>query len=344
MSAGAARGRGNPRPPVRHLTLLSAPPGPHPFPPPPPQMKPSRRTLAIALVSSALLLAATAALYARINSGPRGAEGDEPARDSTPPEPSASDGFATDVAIPVEGAEVVRDTLVLAVSAAGQAEAWQKTVVVAQVAGRIASLPVRENDAVGSGRVLMALDAAEYGLAVQEAEANLAQAQAGFREATLLDEEMIPDANVRAARHAAIRATKGIDAAEVRLSRARLDLSRTRVGAPFAGRVASLKVVPGQWVRAGDELMTVVALDPIRVEVQVLESEIGFVAAGPRARVSFPAFPEPFTGTIQTINPVVESGTRTARVTVLVPNPQGRILPGMYARVQLEARRFADRT
>jgi membrane fusion protein, multidrug efflux system len=39
----------------------------------------------------------------------------------------------------------------------------------------------------------------------------------------------------------------------------------------------------------------------------------------------------------------VESGTRTARVTVLVPNPGGRILPGMYARVSLEARRYADR-
>ncbi|HYJ78027.1 MAG TPA: efflux RND transporter periplasmic adaptor subunit, partial [Longimicrobiaceae bacterium] len=306
-------------------------------------MKPSRRTLAITLAALALVLAASAAIYARIHATPAAGEG-AAAGDGARPETSASDGFSTDVAIPVEGAAVVRDTLVLAVSAAGQAEAWQKTVVVAQVAGRIATLPVRENDAVGPGRLLMALDAAEYGLAVQEAQANLAQAQAAFREATLLDEEMIPDARVREARHAAIRATRGVDGAEVRLSRARLDLSRTRVGAPFAGRVASLKVVPGQWVRAGDELMTVVALDPIRVEVQVLESEIGFLAAGRRARVSFAAFPELFTGTVQSINPVVESGTRTARVTVLVPNPQGRILPGMYARVSLEARRFAGRT
>jgi RND family efflux transporter MFP subunit len=89
--------------------------------------------------------------------------------------------------------------------------------------------------------------------------------------------------------------------------------------------------------------MTVVALDPIRVEVQVLESEVGFLSPGRRAKVSFAAFPEPFTGTVETINPVVESGTRTAKVTVVVPNPGGRILPGMYARVSLEARRFPDR-
>jgi membrane fusion protein (multidrug efflux system) len=78
--------------------------------------------------------------------------------------------------------------------------------------------------------------------------------------------------------------------------------------------------------------------------VQVLESEIAHLTLGRTADVSFAAFPdERFTGRIQTINPIVESGTRTARVTVLVPNPQGRILPGMYARVSLEARRYADR-
>lgn len=90
--------------------------------------------------------------------------------------------------------------------------------------------------------------------------------------------------------------------------------------------------------------MSIVALDPIRVEVQVLEGEVGYLSAGGGARVSFSAFPgEVFNGRIEMINPVVESGTRTARVTVLVPNPTGRILPGMYARVALDAREFPDR-
>jgi membrane fusion protein, multidrug efflux system len=88
----------------------------------------------------------------------------------------------------------------------------------------------------------------------------------------------------------------------------------------------------------------VLDLDPIKVEVQVLESEIGHLSPGRSAEVTFAAFAgERFTGRIETINPVVESGSRTARVTVLIPNPDGRILPGMYARVSLEARRFEDR-
>jgi RND family efflux transporter MFP subunit len=130
----------------------------------------------------------------------------------------------------------------------------------------------------------------------------------------------------------------------VAVREAELRLSRTHVRAPFAGRVASLRVVPGQTVRVGDELATVVDLDPIRVEVQVLESEVGLLTAGRRASAAFAAFPgEEFLGRVETINPLVDRETRTAKVTVILPNPQGRILPGMYARVALEARKFPDR-
>ena len=60
--------------------------------------------------------------------------------------------------------------------------------------------------------------------------------------------------------------------------------------------------------------------------------------------MTFAAFPdEIFTGRIYSVNPLVDRQTRTAKVTVVVPNPGGRILPGMYARVSLEARRFPDR-
>lgn len=302
----------------------------------------SLRRILIVSGALALILAVSAGVYGRIRATSHGTDGGDGETAGPRPRTSASGSFSTDVAIPVHGVAAVRDTLVVSVTAAGQAEGWKKTVIVAQVAGRIATLPVRENDPVGAGRLLAGLDAAEYGLAVEEAEAALRQAQAAYREATLLDDE-IRDPRVRADRAAFARSKTGVDAAEVRLRKAQLDLSRTRLSAPFGGRVASLKVVPGQWVRAGDELMTIVSLDPIRVEVQVLESEVGLLQAGRKARVSFAAFPQPFTGTVQTINPVVDGGTRTARVTVVVPNPEGRILPGMYARVSLEAQRFADR-
>src|SRR5690606_3771679 len=50
-----------------------------------------------------------------------------------------------------------------------------------------------------------------------------------------------------------------------------------------------------------------------------------------------------FTGRIETVNPVVDRQTRMAKVTVSVANPRGEILPGMWAQVALQARRFPDR-
>jgi len=121
-------------------------------------------------------------------------------------------------------------------------------------------------------------------------------------------------------------------------------MERTRVIAPFEGRIADLEVVVGQYVSAGTELMTVVDLDPIKVEVQVLEAQLGLISEGRRAEVAFAAFPgETFVGRIETMNPVVDPDSRTGRVTVVIPNPRNRIRPGMYAEVSLDAEALPDR-
>jgi multidrug resistance efflux pump len=80
---------------------------------------------------------------------------------------------------------------------------------------------------------------------------------------------------VRAERNKAARAKSGLEQAEVGVQKAQLELERALVLAPIAGPgVASVKVQAGQYVRTGDELMTIVDLSSIKVEVQVLESQI----------------------------------------------------------------------
>ena len=296
-----------------------------------------------AALAVAILVVSALAIGVVLRLGADDGSGDDTAGDAVGAVASGGAARATDVPIPVEGTEAILDTLVLAVKANGRAVPARTTTILAQVAGRVARVPVAESDRVGSGRLLAAIDPAEYQLAVDDAEAQVRRAEAEYRSITLFDER-IEDASVREERARVARARSGLDQAEVALRRAQLDLSRTSVVSPFAGRVADVQVVPGEFVRAGDPLLTVSDLDPIRVEAQVLETEVGYLQGGGAAEVTFAAWPaEPFLGAIRSINPLVEGETRVVRVTVEVPNPGGRILPGMFAEVSLDARRFADR-
>jgi HlyD family secretion protein len=305
-------------------------------------MSTARRLIVSSFVVT-IIAGALGAAWWRINST-GASDGESPEiDDGNRPEVSATGTFSTNVAIPVSGSEALRDTLVISVSAAAQAAAEREATLAARVSGRITNLYVYENQVVRAGAVLAVIDSTEYQLNVADAAARLAQAQATYRETTLFDDE-IEDPEVRAERDRVARAKSGLDQAQVALEMRQLELARTKIRAPFGGRVASIEIVEGQEANVGDRIMSVIDLSPIKVEVQVLESEVGYLAPGRDATILFSAFPEEvFAGTVETINPVVEQGTRTARVTVRVPNPNGRILPGMYARVSIEAREFPDR-
>lgn len=306
-------------------------------------MKFSRRFVGFVAVITVLTLSG-AGIYYRINTAGDASADDAAAStggDSAPPN-SAGAAFETDMPIPVEGAVVVQDTLALSISAAGEAASFRSTVLKAQVSGQVRAVHVRENAATGAGRVVVEIDPTEYELQVQSERASVARAEASYRELLVFNDRLAPDVRQERERNARVKA--GLDGAETALRRAELNLSRTRVLAPFAGRVANVRVVPGQFVTAGEELLTVQQMDPVKVEVQVLESEVGFLAPGRRAALAFAAFPgETFSGVVETINPIVDQKTRTARVSVSVRNPDNRLLPGMYARVSVAAQRLPNR-
>lgn len=245
--------------------------------------------------------------------------------------------------IPVEGEPVVKGTMLMSVTASGQAVASRQTRLLAQVEGRITQLPVRENGGVAPGQLVLAIDPQDFQIQLDQAKLTLQQREATFTETTLFDDR-ITDSALRAERAQAARIRSGVDAARLDVERAELNLRRTRLTAPFAGLIADLKVVPGQMVRVGDEIASVVDVDPIHVEVRVLEGDIGQLRTGGAGRVTFAAYPdEEFRGVIESVNPVVDQTTRTARVLLRIPNPGRRILPGMYAQVSLDARAYTDR-
>ncbi len=303
----------------------------------------SRATLRV-LTVVAVLAAVAAAIYWRIRPEPQDdAEASDEPQENAEVVESVQEQFNTELPQPVTGAVAVQDTLWISVTAEGRAEAMRRVGVTAQVSGYVAQAPVRENQYVRQGDLLVLVDTTEYALEVAAKAAALLKAEADYQATVLFDDE-IEDEEARARRDRFARSNTGLPQAQVEHRRALLNLQKTSVRAPFGGRAADLKIVPGQFVREGDELLTLIDLNPAKVEVQVLGTEVVHLTEGRVAELHFAAFPDTtFTGRIRTINPVVDPATGTARVTVHIPNPNGRIKPGMYAEARLEAQQFPDR-
>jgi RND family efflux transporter MFP subunit len=143
-------------------------------------------------------------------------------------------------------------------------------------------------------------------------------------------------------------ASSGLAQAEQRVARARLDLDRRRLRAPFPGRLADLDAEVGERVGVGQAVATLLDDRQMKVEVDVLESDLVRLTPSGTAWVHVPALGSEsggarFRGRLHAVNPSVDPATGTGRVTVVVPNDSGRLLAGLFANVSLEMGRLDDR-
>ena len=107
---------------------------------------------------------------------------------------------------------------------------------------------------------------------------------------------------------------------------------------PVSGVVMQKKVVEGQMVKAGDEMFRLADLSSIWIIADVSEQDIGQIALGAKALVSFRAFPgETFEGRVTFVLHELEMASRTAKVRIEVSNPDHRIKHEMFADVEIDA-------
>ena len=142
--------------------------------------------------------------------------------------------------------------------------------------------------------------------------------------------EVLADLPANIANHADIAAARSA------LELAQAELDRTVVRAPFAGVVDEVAVEKGAAVMQGAEVATLLKLDPILAVGEIGEHDIGTVRVGQEAEVRL-VNDERLTGKIRYISRAASPQTRTYRIEVAVPNPEGRIPAGMTAEISLKA-------
>lgn len=112
------------------------------------------------------------------------------------------------------------------------------------------------------------------------------------------------------------------------------------VRSPASGYVIEKDVVEGAAVEPGARLFRIAPLDPIWVDAAIQEADLLLVAVDQVARVSLPSLPGvSLVGRVAYVYPTLEAETRTGRIRIELPNPEQRLLPDMYANVELRVYR-----
>lgn len=108
--------------------------------------------------------------------------------------------------------------------------------------------------------------------------------------------------------------------------------------APVSGVVVEKQVLQGQAVQSGQTLYTIADLSNVWVEAELREADAGAVQEGSPATVELAAFPgRPLQGRVEYVYPTLENEARTLKARISIPNPDGRLKPGMYATVRLSS-------
>jgi len=193
---------------------------------------------------------------------------------------------------------------------------------------------------------------------VQKAAAELQQAKQAYERAEelqkrqLIPKQQLDDAETslhakQASYESSLQNAKNlrasIQASEATMKLAERQLRDTEIRAPFDGYVEKRLVNLGELVKTQMPVMAVVRVDPLKVIAEIPEKMAPWISVGQPVELHVDAYPDrPFTGKISRISPAVNTSTRAFPFEALVPNRDGALKPGTFARVHIESGKVDD--
>lgn len=233
----------------------------------------------------------------------------------------------------------------------GQAEAVETVEIRSRVQGLLERQAFRDGARVQRGQLLFQIDRLPFEAALEQAQANLAQAEASAANSTqnlarisrLIADNAVSqqDLDAAVARDRADRAS--VEASRAAVHQAELNLGYTQITAPRDGLISKALVKPGSLVTVAQTLLTTMySSDPIYVnfvlgEQRMLEltrSTRGKAGAQPDFRLHLVDGSDyPHAGKLDFIDAAVDPKNDTLQMRVVVPNPEGMLRPGQYVRV-----------
>lgn len=211
-----------------------------------------------------------------------------------------------------------------------QVDPYEDLWVKAEVPGQVIKVLVQEGQTVTNGQVIVQLDDRDYRTRLARIEANYQLAKLDYdRNVALVKKKVTSLAKLDS-----IEAQ--LKDLEAQVSEAKLALSRTEIAAPISGRVNEIEAKLGDFVSVGDPVARILQLDPVKVTVGVPESDVAAIFDLDEAEVIIDALNKRrVKGRKVYLSRQPQTLARLYDLELRVPNPDSRILPGMFARAEL---------
>lgn len=216
------------------------------------------------------------------------------------------------------------------VDAIGTLRATLGVDVTTEIAGLVRTLHFKSGDVARAGEVLVELNA----------DSDIAQLHA-LEAAADLSSTVYERDKLQFQDQAISKAQLDADAADLKNKRAMVAaqaalVAKKTLRAPFAGQLGITTVNPGQYLNAGDKVVTLQSVDPVYVDFKLPQQELSRITTGQSVALTTDSYPGvTFTGKINAIDPKIDSSTRNFQAEATIGNPEHRLLPGMFARVSV---------
>lgn len=232
--------------------------------------------------------------------------------------------------IPVTVAPVATVVVERTVPLIGALFANEEVTLEAEVEGRIVALAADMGDQVRAGEILVRLDDAALQAALREVEAQLEKARADAKRAQVLRGEGIM------AGEEADRMRTDATVLEARRDALKVRIERTVIRSPLDGAIADRKVSAGEVVKSGEPFYRIVQNDPVKMRTPVPERFASILRVGEEVRLRVDAYPDRvFLGHVTRVNPTSEDSNRSITIEAVLPNPEGLLKPGFFAKGDL---------
>ncbi|HEY8462593.1 MAG TPA: efflux RND transporter periplasmic adaptor subunit [Bacillota bacterium] len=248
----------------------------------------------------------------------------------------------------------IRETLRLT----GEIQADSEITVQPEINGRVLSILVEEGQLVKANQILAILDDETIRIQIQQSEAKLAEIKANLREAelnatrmrtekeryeVLLKQKYLSQQDFENAENSYLAAQSTVEAlkaqlisAEKNLELLKVQLGKTKVYAPITGYVITIPATVGMNLTSSSTLLTIAAVNPVKLVFNVDQRDTAKIKKGVPVKFSCDLYPDrEFSGTIQEVAPSYDAKTRTLSLAALLPNPDHKLLPGLFGTAEI---------